>query len=59
MLNMVANPEGAYRWAIVNVSDHKAAWNWCQHCCKRFGNDAEVIPVLTYGEYLAVHKELN
>ncbi len=32
---------------------------WCQPWCKGFGNDVEVIPVLTDSEYLAVHKELD
>ena len=33
--------------------------NGSQPWCKGFGNDVEVIPVLTDSEYLAVHKELD
>ena len=57
--NRVLNPEGANGWAIVKASDHKAVWEWCQLWYKSFGNDVEVIPVLTDSEYLAVHKELD
>ena len=39
--------------------DQEAVWKWCQPWCKGFGNDVEVIPVLTDSEYLAVHKELD
>ena len=46
-------------WAIIKASDHKAVWKWCQPWCRGFGNNVEVIPVLTDGEYLAVHKELD
>ena len=59
VINRVVNPEGASGWAIVKASDHKAVWKWCQPWCKGFGNDVEVIPVLTDSEYLAVHKELD
>ena len=58
LINRVLNPEWANGWAIVKASDHKAVWKGCRHRCKGFGNDVAVIPVLTYGEYLAVHKEL-
>ena len=37
----------------------KAGWKCCQPWCKGFGNDVEVIPVLTDSENLAVHKELD
>jgi len=32
---------------------------WCQPLCKGFGNDVEVIHVLTDSEYLSVHKGLD
>ena len=59
IINRVVNPEGANRWAIVKAFDHNAVWKWCQPWCKGFGNDVEVIPVLTDSEYFAVHKELD
>ena len=59
MSTIAANPEGANGWAIVKASDHKAVWKWYQPWYEGFGNDIEVFPVLTDGEYPAVHKELG
>tara|TARA_Y100001968_G_C19247329_1_gene662589 strand:+ start:234 stop:515 length:282 start_codon:yes stop_codon:yes gene_type:complete len=48
VINRVVNPEGELRWAIEKPP-----------ITKQFGNDFELIYVLTEGEYLAAQKELG
>tara|TARA_Y100001968_G_C18927388_1_gene512600 strand:- start:152 stop:391 length:240 start_codon:yes stop_codon:yes gene_type:complete len=54
VINRVMNPQEA-NGGNCQGSDHTAVWKWCQPLCEGFGNDVEVTPVHTDGEYLAVH----